>query len=519
VKELIKNFMNLFQSNERSHGMWDPNVKDRDPHITIEKAYTEKQFEDHLLGKVGLGLVPIMDDGYCWWGAIDVDAHGEEEEKVDLVSLEALIRINDLPLNLCRSKSGGAHLYVFCIEPIKAPLLRKALFKWSELLGFGGAEIFPKQAKLLRNQDGSLQLGNYINLCNYDIYAKSPLRYSVDGGKQISLEHFIDNANSRRINAVSLVEMIDESHDNAPPCVRSMITNGVSSGLRNLSLYNIVIYLKRAFPETWKDKSFDMNAKIFDDPLSYTEAKKIVASASRREYHYKCKEEPCKSLCKSTICVTKKYGITPDEKDELEIGKAPEFSSLKKLLTEPVKWILTIDHNELFLSTPELMDFRKIREMVAEKMTMIVPPMKNDRWQTILHKLMKDTQVLEAPDDASTPGLVRSKLREFLGKARTPEKGKISKQDRQGLKLGMPVVQQEDNGQKFICFRGMDFVSFLKKSRSEELKGTNLWMALRGAGVSHKKMRIGESVIQVWYLKFDDEGAGDLIPPKIRTEF
>ena len=49
---------------------------------------------------------------------------------------------------LCRSKSGGAHIYLFIDEPVSASLLQRKLRQLAASIGFGQAEIFPKQTQL-----------------------------------------------------------------------------------------------------------------------------------------------------------------------------------------------------------------------------------------------------------------------------------------------------------------------------------------------------------------------------------
>lgn len=498
---LVPRFAKLFRGNSRSHGVYDPTTgRMRTDHTPADLEH----YEQHLCGEVGLGIVPITDEGICWFGAIDIDAHGDAPD-IDLLDLEARVREKDLPLTVCRSKSGGAHLYAFGSEPLPARLLRSALAKWAEALGHAGCEVFPKQDHLPTDSDGERQLGNWINLCWFDANSPDCLRYSMEGGKRVNFDYFLDLAESRKISAAMLVERSADEHDEAPPCIQKMISDGVPDGHRNEALYNFVVYLKQAYPETWRDKAFDLNARVFDTPLTHAEAKKTIQSAGRRDYRYKCKEEPCRSLCKSAICVTRKFGITPDEKGELEIGKMPEFGPLEKYNTDPPRWCLHVDGSQVTMTTEELMDYRRVRVSVAERMTRMLPPMKNEQWQVRLHKLMEDTIEHEAPEEASSAGFIGTKLHEFFQRTDLTSSGE-DKSERDALLLGSPVVQiNETEGTRCVYFRGSDFVDFLKRNRAEELKGANLWMAMRKVGVKHARIRAAGKVIPVWYAPLDED--------------
>lgn len=73
----------------------------------------------HLEGKKGVGSIPIDENNQCLFGALDID-----EYDLDLVKLFKKIKQLKLPLTVCRSKSGGAHLYIFLKEKVSATELR-----------------------------------------------------------------------------------------------------------------------------------------------------------------------------------------------------------------------------------------------------------------------------------------------------------------------------------------------------------------------------------------------------------
>ncbi len=54
-----------------------------------------------------------------------------------------------LPLLHCRSKSGGAHLYLFLKEWEQAAVVREYLTEMSIMLGHSGVEIFQSRTRSL----------------------------------------------------------------------------------------------------------------------------------------------------------------------------------------------------------------------------------------------------------------------------------------------------------------------------------------------------------------------------------
>lgn len=503
IDVLAKRMFRLFRGGDKTRGVFHPDRPKPQDLETVEGALTEELFRNHILGVKGVGVVPITDNADCWFGAIDLDAHGDLPD-LDLSELESRVRELDMPLTVCRSKSGGAHLYVFLTEPIPARHLRKALMKWSGLLGFPGAEVFPKQ-DTLKGRDGVQMRGSWINICNYDVYSDNPLRYCFEGGKPINFTYFLDTAESRMVSPEVILEKSDMRHAEAPPCVVRMLSGEViGKGLRNESLFTVAVYMRRAFPETWTDQLRSANFRIFDTPLENDEIKKLIDSVGRREYQYKCKIEPCASLCNSNECIKRKYGISPEDKSTMDLGEFPEFSVLQKVTTNPVVWIVHVDGHPITLNTPQLMDFRMVRQSIAENMSRIIPMMKNERWHMALQSLMDKVEIFEAPADTTEDGGLLSRIVEFINKADLSSEG-TDKEDRQLILSGQPVVQSLE-GVRYVMFRGVDFMAHLKKVKHENTAPNNVWAALRRLGVEYRNIRINEIPRTIWMYKL---GYGD----------
>ena len=77
----------------------------------VREPLTEQIMQGHIDGKQGIGAIPINDENECKWGALDIDIYDLDHNK-----LQANITKLELPLLHCRSKSGGAHLYLFLDE-------------------------------------------------------------------------------------------------------------------------------------------------------------------------------------------------------------------------------------------------------------------------------------------------------------------------------------------------------------------------------------------------------------------
>jgi hypothetical protein len=109
----------------------------------VRKPPTEDLWIKHLDGvEPSLGIIPIRSDNSCIWGCIDIDQY-----PIDHKGLVQRISSLGLPLVVCRSKSGGAHVFLFVREPIPAADMQHYLNNAAALLGEAGREIFPETSR------------------------------------------------------------------------------------------------------------------------------------------------------------------------------------------------------------------------------------------------------------------------------------------------------------------------------------------------------------------------------------
>ena len=116
---IIQGLMDIFDGFRHAHGTYSghlasqeggPKLKGRA--ISIPRDVTSTEWERHVAGEVGLGIIPIDENSEVKFAAIDIDSYG------DSISKKVNIRIQQLklPLIVCTTKSGGAHVYLFMRE-------------------------------------------------------------------------------------------------------------------------------------------------------------------------------------------------------------------------------------------------------------------------------------------------------------------------------------------------------------------------------------------------------------------
>lgn len=268
----------------------------------VQGKPTPELYELHLTGKSGLGIAPIRADSTCMFGAIDVDDYS-----INHIELIKNIRKHGLPIIVCRSKSGGAHLYIFTSEPVQARIMRARLKEIAALLGYEGVETFPKQSKIIKKANGKLT-ANFINLPYHGPLTN--LRYALtEEGDPIELEDFLDLAESLKQSPKWFEAPLPTELPGAPPCLRKLVQIGFATGTRNNGLFNFGVYARKAYSNDWQIRLADMNQSYMQPPLTPDEVTQVINSLGREDYFYKCGDAPIDAYCDKKACKKCEHGI------------------------------------------------------------------------------------------------------------------------------------------------------------------------------------------------------------------
>ena len=341
---LQEEYAQKFAGLRHAYSVFTPNTETREDGkakgkvVTISKTLTKEQFielwKDHLEGKTSIGVVAIDETNSCVWGAIDID-----EYPLDLKGLAKKIKKQKLPLVVCRSKSGGAHVFLFTFDPVPAALMQKKLRQVAACLGFGNAEIFPKQTKLL------LERGDRGSTLNMPYFGgEDSTRYGFGPtGKTFTPKEFLEYIDTITLTEQEL-EDLDTAPDikdldwieHAPPCLEHLIAQGFPKGMRNSGLFNLGVFLRKKYPDDWENRIEEVNRQHMTPPLGAQEVLTISKQVQRKDYFYRCNDQPIAGHCNSPLCRTKKYGIGTN-------GGTPQFSNLTKQNSDPPIWFLDVE--------------------------------------------------------------------------------------------------------------------------------------------------------------------------------
>ena len=436
--------MAAFAGSDAAHGQTQigntrRNGKTEAKSFVVREPLTEAKVAEHLSGKSGVGAIPIRSDNKCRFGVIDVDTYPIDHQKI----AQKLERFK-VPMTVCRSKSGGAHVYLFLDEWYEAADIRDYLSEIAAALGHAGCEIFPKQDQILAERG---DVGNFINLPYFD--AENTTRYAVlADGSDLELDQFLDHIESNRVSLGAL-EKIDfgtqkQAFGDAPPCLQLFLNTGIPEGTRNKVMFNVGNYLKKKFPEEWKIEFEDVNQKHCTPPLPAQEIVQLQTQIERKEYGYQCKEEPLCSHCNRGLCKNRKFGIGGE-------SLMPQVGGLTILLSEPRLYFLDVDGQRLELSTKQLQIPLQFQEACMEQLNYMPPLLKPTEWQPMVNEMMVNATTIEVPEELTIAGQFKELLEIFCTsriRAMSPEE----------LELGKPWTE---DGKTYFKIKGLQ--EFLKQ--------------------------------------------------------
>lgn len=416
----VLRFMKLFSGYSQAYGQFEQRKLNERAKMT-GRSYTERKelgydkYDVHLNKPGGptLGVVMLRDDETCLFGAIDAD-----DPATDHADLETRVRLHDLPLVVCRSKSGGAHLYCFTMEPTPAGTLKRKLSEWAALLGYSAkTEIFPKQTSRANEDD----VGNWINLP----YAAGSKRTAFHEAKEVWLEAFLDIAESKRVSLVDLEQVkygrgkeTDEYYE-GPPCLQHLLAEGgFAMGTMRDGMFSVGVYLRKRYPDEWEDKLGQYNTRMCSPPLRNDEVQEIIKSLKKKGYGYKCKIPPLMEHCQRSTCTSRKFGVGDDGPS----ANGLEISAITCYMVEdtddPPMWGMEIGGKRIMVDNATFLSAEKFNEKCLGSIRRVpihVPP---NRWKKMVDELAANSDVVYTPKEASETGNLMEKIQEYINGAR-----------------------------------------------------------------------------------------------------
>lgn len=511
----VERMYNLFKGLHYGYGTYDMSqayyegkkLKGQPKSITadavgeeFDKAFWLKKFEEHLTTDKGLGVVPVNEEAECIWGCIDIDKYDINHEDV----LRRIAKYK-LPFVTTVSKSGGLHLWCLLKSPVRAFVMINYLKNAKAQLGFADCEIFPKQTKVLYQAGDS---GSWVNIPMAGNGTRYAIKLENEKIKEIrDLDEFLDYAENARIDELTTTEVkfegehitVPEEFKEAPPCLKGLMADGFPEGSRNIVMYNIAVYLKKAYADLWEPEFEKYNQRYCEQPLSAAEVLSIQKSVSKKDYKYLCNQQPLCSYCNVSKCKTVKHGLG-DASMELRI------ESISKLDTTPAIWFATVGDQRLTFTTEDLIDQKKYQIKCMEALNRMPPKLKDKDWQNLIDNLIQDAVIIPAAPDAGIEGTFNYLLEEYCST--------LSSKTKEDL-IRKRAYRSEDG---FTYFSLTDFMLYLQKNKFKEFVKSQVSAKIKDMGGGTKFFNILGKGINTHYIPSFPEQESKFTVPEFKSE-
>lgn len=166
-------------------------------------------FRRHLVGINSIGTYPVLDDGSCRWGCIDIDdpklkdldqgsdefIEAEHQAFVRATDVQSVWTYFGIQSWIERSRSKGFHVWTFTDQWTSASHIRRAGLYVAQLAGLpDDTEVNPK------NEAPWLTKTGLVNTVRLPYYGRANPRRMVvtDGSSDLSIECFVREAMAQR---------------------------------------------------------------------------------------------------------------------------------------------------------------------------------------------------------------------------------------------------------------------------------------------------------------------------------
>ena len=294
--------------------------------------------------------------------------------------------------------------------------------------------------------------------------------------------------------------------NDGPPCLQILCKSKISEGGRNNGLFNIGVYLRKAFPDSWESEILQYNMEYLSPPLPLPEVNVVAKQVARKDYAYKCSDAPINSHCNKDLCRTRKFGI----------GAAvagATIANLRKYNSVPPVWFMDVNGEPLELDTEALMNQLQFQKACMEQLNFMPRSMAKQQWESRISTLlteMKDNEsaIIEVAQDASISGQFYDYLEEFC-------RHQQQAQDKEEILLRRPWTDEDSD---ITFFRLKDFEGFLRKNKFFEYKSHKIAQRLRDINGESVVLKIKGRAVRVWQIPSFESADMDFTVPQFGSQ-
>jgi hypothetical protein len=248
------------------------------------------------------------------------------------------------------------------------------------------------------------------------------------------------------------------------------------------------VYARLSDKQNWEKLVQQYNLDFLKPPLPANEVATIIKQLEKKEYFYKCDDQPIVSFCNKDLCMTRKFGVGPGQRNN-------DLSSLTKINGDPPIWLLNVDGHRVELSTDALISQSLFQKECVSQINKYPVAMNSKAWQARMQMLLDSLTVIEVPPEATLKGAFEDLLTSFCcDRAKGTERDDIL----QGIAVWV-------DGKVF--FQLKDIMKHLQVNNFLHYTANRVGLRLKELGSEKMFWRIKGKGMHVW--SFDEDFFGE----------
>ena len=249
------------------------------------------------------------------------------------------------------------------------------------------------------------------------------------------------------------------------------------------------MYAKKKFGENFEEEVHKFHHKYFDDPLRPKEIEKIIKQADKKDWGYKCKDQPMCSLCNKSKCRIRKYGVG-DSNIITDVGNVLQYGD-----NEDTIYHVTVNNEQTIVCTiEELYDQHKFRKKCLVKLASMPSIMKREDWDMYITTIVSKAIKVKSEFEMTPEGEFRNVLTRYIS-------NQANALDIDDILNGQCFVDHEESK---VYFRMDQLQEYMRNRRYGVLTSNQMGIFLRNLGGDYSKRKLNNKKGQlVWWIPSD----------------
>ena len=321
-------------------------------------------------------------------------------------------------------------------------------------------------------------------------------RYAFDDkGNVLNLDGFLAEVEKKSLTTeelkkLSLKKEKSEFHD-APYCIEAYLTeNGkVQKGSRDNFLFQYAVFAKKKYGESYEDEVHKFHHKYFEEALRPKEIEKIIKQADKKDWGYKCKDQPMCQFCNKSLCRIRKFGIGEDSVIT-DVGNVTQYGN-----NDDAIYHITINQESTIVCTvEELYDQHKFRKKCLVKTKSMPPMMSRNDYDAFVTSLVSKAIEVKTDEEMTPEGQFKIVLAKYIS-------NQANAVDIDDILNGQCFVDDEENK---VYFRIDQLQEYMRNRKHAALSTNQVAVFIRSLGGDSTKRKLNNKPGQlVWFVAND----------------